>query len=36
MEEVNAYFNEMHISDGLPIIPPTEEALRGDAGILPV
>lgn len=23
MEEVNAYFNEMHISDGLPIIPPT-------------
>lgn len=24
MEEVNAYFNEMHISDGLPIIPPTK------------
>lgn len=24
MEEVNAYFNDMHISDGLPIIPPTE------------
>ena len=23
MEEINAYFNEMHISDGLPIIPPT-------------
>lgn len=23
MEEVNTYFNEMHISDGLPIIPPT-------------
>lgn len=24
MEEINAYFNEMHISDGLPIIPPTK------------
>lgn len=24
MEEVNDYFNEMHISDGLPIIPPTQ------------
>ncbi len=24
MEEVNEYFNEMHISDGLPIIPPTK------------
>ncbi len=25
MEEVNDYFNEEHISDGLPIIPPTEK-----------
>ena len=24
MEEINDYFNEMHISDGLPIIPPTK------------
>lgn len=24
MEEINAYFNELHISDGLPIIPPTK------------
>ena len=24
MEEINAYFNDMHISDGLPIIPPTK------------
>lgn len=24
LEEINDYFNEMHISDGLPIIPPTE------------
>ncbi|MGO5023976.1 UGSC family (seleno)protein [Lawsonibacter sp. LCP25S3_G6] len=24
MEEINRYFNEMHISDGLPIIPPTK------------
>lgn len=24
MEDINDYFNEMHISDGLPIIPPTK------------
>lgn len=25
MEEINDYFNELHISDGLPIIPPTKK-----------
>ena len=24
LEEINDYFNELHISDGLPIIPPTK------------
>lgn len=28
MEEVNKYFNELHISDGLPIIPPTARRYR--------
>lgn len=25
MEEINDYFNEQHISDGLPVIPPTKD-----------
>lgn len=28
MEEVNAYFNAQHISDGLPVIPPTRRRLE--------
>lgn len=28
MEEVNQYFNDLHISDGLPVIPPTERRYR--------
>lgn len=28
IEEVNDYFNELHISDGLPIIPPTERRYK--------
>lgn len=28
LEEINDYFNELHISDGLPIVPPTEERYK--------
>lgn len=34
MEEINAYFNDMHISDGLPIIPPTKRRYRQCCGFL--